>query len=308
MRQSTQSRTLLEVAVVQICYLQDLQSLSDLIHALQAGKAPPLPIGSSTSSPSALAAPSIPSSSSSSLSEPVEEKKKVEVALDRGDRTERSLPRETPTSYERPIELKLADGAVLAEGNESTSTRNALDSFGSLPAVPQLSTDLQREAEAKEAHSFNPMEQWMRATQSIGGYVTDCASMAVRVEISAVGTWTILFPRGCDFACDVCSEAANRSAIEEALRRIAGRAIPLQLQTSNLAPREAALAPSRPATVSQPQLIRQYSEHPLVQSLMKAIDGEVVRVDLAPVPATPASHLSGTTAPVRSSPSESANS
>jgi DNA polymerase-3 subunit gamma/tau len=42
MRHSTQSRILLEVAVVQICHLQDLQSLTDLLRGLQAGKTPPM--------------------------------------------------------------------------------------------------------------------------------------------------------------------------------------------------------------------------------------------------------------------------
>ncbi len=46
MRHSTQGRILLEVAVVQICQLQDLQAIADLLRALQSGKLPPIAVPS----------------------------------------------------------------------------------------------------------------------------------------------------------------------------------------------------------------------------------------------------------------------
>ncbi|MCY2973623.1 MAG: DNA polymerase III subunit gamma/tau, partial [Planctomycetota bacterium] len=56
MRHSTQSRTILEVAMVQICHLQDLQGLADLIRGLQAGKSPPkIANASSTTAPGHVA-------------------------------------------------------------------------------------------------------------------------------------------------------------------------------------------------------------------------------------------------------------
>ncbi|MCU0707604.1 MAG: DNA polymerase III subunit gamma/tau [Pirellula sp.] len=55
MKHSVQSRILLEVALVQICNLQDLQLLSDVVQGLASGHSPPVPTVSRT--PSATATP-----------------------------------------------------------------------------------------------------------------------------------------------------------------------------------------------------------------------------------------------------------
>ena len=69
MRHSVQSRILLEVALVQICNLQDLQSLSDLVKAFSTQTAPPPRVA-------ANAAPVVPRPA---VSLPIEPKKKVEL-------------------------------------------------------------------------------------------------------------------------------------------------------------------------------------------------------------------------------------
>ena len=66
MRHSVQSRILLEVALVQICNLQDLQALSDLVKAFSTQSAPP-PRAVARTAPAAVAIP-------------IEAKKKVELS------------------------------------------------------------------------------------------------------------------------------------------------------------------------------------------------------------------------------------
>ena len=101
MRYSVQSRILLEVALVQICNLQDLQALSDLVKAFSNQTAPAL------SRPTARAAPL--------ASPPVEAKKKVEL----DPQLERS---EAPVEIEKPVATEsLVDTNALAGRIESQS-------------------------------------------------------------------------------------------------------------------------------------------------------------------------------------------
>ncbi len=92
MRYSVQSRILLEVALVQICNLQDLQALSDLVKAFSTQSAPP---------------PRITASIAPLVSLPAESKKKVELK----PTPERSKPEVvTPApATSKPIDALVAD-------------------------------------------------------------------------------------------------------------------------------------------------------------------------------------------------------
>ncbi len=75
MRQSIQPRTLLEIAVVRICHLENLDQLSELIRQLETGHAPAL----APSTPSAAASPTRPPASSLPGPSNAPEKKTTEV-------------------------------------------------------------------------------------------------------------------------------------------------------------------------------------------------------------------------------------
>ncbi len=218
MRHSTQSRILLEVAVVQICHLQDLQALADLLRALQAGKLPP-----ASMRPAAL--------EDRSTSSPDEKKK-----------------------HELTVATDHVDAIVARE-----------------PAA------------LIDAMSTSHLDVWLKAMASMDGYVADCASMVVRVDTTASGEWNAYFPQGCKFAIDICNEPEHRTAIEQSLCSALGRSVSIQFQNSNLPPRPTETTHQQPAIpqASQPQLIRKYAEHPRVKSLLKLIDGEILRIDPA---------------------------
>jgi len=283
MRHSTQSRTILEVAVVQICHLQDLQGLADLIRGLQAGKSPPM-----VSAASSLVAPS-PATPSPPI--PAHEKKKPELIA--------PLPIEpaTHSSNEDSVELeqqtKSEDRdsssddkkpfAVVAETSVTQAYEESLqvNDASVVPASPE-----------RDSVPTTPLGCWEQALLHVDGMVADYASMVVKVECeskqsSRSGTeanhWTAFFPQGADLAMRHCNEPTHRKSIEAALQAIVSHPIHLMMQMSDLPPKVTASAPKPSAPiVNQQTLVRKYSEHPLVKSLLKSIDGDIVRVDIKP--------------------------
>jgi DNA polymerase III subunit gamma/tau len=316
MRHSTQSRILLEVAVVQICHLQDLQGISDLLRALQSGKTPPVTVPQRvTATPSA-----------------VDEKKKVDVAGESELRQPQSQPAQLFSKQAPPNDAMLTNRSpsyghvahddqlqttldeprsdVSARAEERMHPETALNSALNVPSSNLsdssdrvvLATSLKTSAHHHELQSDDldlpnsetdasstkafaaPLETWRKSLELLEGYAADCASMVVRIDVQSGGDWNILFPLGCDFAIDVCNEPANRIAIEQALHQKLGKAIPFQFVASSLPPPRApsnAARTSQLAAASQNTLIRKYLEHPLVKSLLQSIEGEIVRVDAA---------------------------
>jgi DNA polymerase III subunit gamma/tau len=334
MRHSTQSRTILEVAMVQICHLQDLQGLADLIRGLQAGKSPPtIASASSTTTPGRVTpAPSQQLSSDS-------EKKKAELIAStqiaasirtpvdpvndlKNDSVHESL--NVPVDTEQELESKTSDLSnadlqtsatvttsldSLAQDDSRPPVMGAHEDLGGEPAGGRLSEDRlagDRPAAmhvsegvtatstdpASDTDETTPMGCWQQALLRVDGMVADYASMVVKVErvgnqASANGTdsihWTAFFPLGADLAMRHCNEPAHRKSIEEALQSIISQPVRLTLQMSNLPPKvnTTVRKPAAPI-VNQPTLVRKYSEHPLVKSLIKSIDGDIVRVDIKP--------------------------
>ncbi len=319
MRHSTQSRILLEVAVVQICQLQDLQGISDLLRALQSGKTPPIVVPQRTVAPPSL----------------VEEKKKVDIVAPVDVLPPQAHPASLNASASNPsvsAEARLLPqpaslGSLSGDVQNTTVSQDSIASDSaragenvhheavsnsdpaSLPSNSSASSprefaasspafsEVNRELQASdfddpdsESDSLStkvlaePIDAWRKSLLLLDGYAADCASMVVRVDVQNGGVWNILFPLGCDFAIDVCNEPANRLAIEQALHRTLGKSLKFQFVASTLPPpRPPAKTqpPSQPTATSQSHLIRKYLEHPLVKSLLLSVEGEIVRVDAA---------------------------
>ena len=277
MRHSTQSRILLEVAVVQICHLQDLQSLADLLRALQAGKSPP--------------ASMMPSRPMAALVSP-DEKKKLEPEV-------AAMPATMPAAKENidvapqlatPIQSDVAPSTFKVRIDNPHVESAKITQFPDAQATAAQPSAEQPSAAQATNQNEQPIDIWLRTIKSLDGYVADCASMVVRIDALANGTWNILFPVGSDFAMDVCSQAEHRKAIEATVHSAMNRPIVMSFQSSSLSPRPTADATQQPikAVVPQPHLIRKYAEHPMVKSLLKTIDGEIVRVDPAVIATTSA--------------------
>lgn len=323
MRHSTQSRTILEVAMVQICHLQDLQGLADLIRGLQAGKSPPtIPSASSTTAPGRVAA-----AAPKQLSSDTEKKKPELIAATRVDASIPSIDVANDSVHEainnslgsdqepkaKAIELRSADlqnfaTAVtsldsLAQDNSMppstpSSTVFSEEQPNELSVENSAATHLAKDAsnssteQGYDAVATTPMGSWKQALSHVDGMVADYASMVVKIEsvgkqASPNGTdainWTAFFPLGADLAMRHCNDLTHRKSIEAALQTVVSQPIHLTLQMSNLPPRVNAATPKPVAPIAnQPTLVRKYSEHPLVKSLIKSIDGDIVRVDIKP--------------------------
>ncbi len=349
MRHSTQSRTILEVAMVQICHLQDLQGLADLIRGLQAGKSPPtIASASSTTAPGRIAV--APAARQQLSSDP--EKKKPELIAPA--QTAASIPptidlandsvheavddslgseqmpepnsNELSSADQQPFanaatsldslsednskamhvalngpngELTKPEPMVLATGFDFAAigpiaTEASAYGSGEMSASSPQSNDVfdTSTEQGHDADATTPMSYWLQALSHVDGMVADYASMVVKVEsvgkqASPKGTdainWTAFFPLGADLAMRHCNELAHRKSIEAALQTVVSQPIHLTLQMSNLPPRVNAAMPKPAAPiVNQPTLVRKYSEHPLVKSLIKSIDGDIIRVDIKP--------------------------
>jgi hypothetical protein len=146
--------------------------------------------------------------------------------------------------------------------------------------------------QGRDADATTLMGCWQQALSHVDGMVADYASMVIKVEsvvkqASLNGTdainWTAFFPLGADLAMRHCNELAHRKSIEAALQTVVSQPIHLTLQMSSLPPKVNADTPKPVAPIlNQPTLVRKYSEHPLVKSLIKSIDGDIVRVDIKP--------------------------
>jgi len=265
MRHSTQSRTLLEVALVQICHLQDLQGLADLIRGLQAGKSPPVVPPPATA--------------------PTEKKKDEPVLVSE------------PTAPTASATVAIASRSAIASSSADTLvSREPLLA----PKVEVDSDDLNAELNSvseilpntptETAEILSPLDYWEKALIEVDGMVSDYASMVVKIDCSKVALpktedmvsqWTAFFPQGADLAMQHCNDSSNRKSIESALQAIVNQPIQLVLQMSNLPPKATSAIPKPVApVVNQPTLVRKYSEHPLVKSLIKTLDGDIVRVDV----------------------------
>ncbi len=115
MRHSVQSRILLEIALVQICNLQDLQALSDLVKAFSTQSAPP---------PRPVAAKVAPT-----VSPVVEAKKKVELSPSQDDShsnqsdeasSTETEPTAIPYKHDAPMESQVAEPPAVVHSQRPT--------------------------------------------------------------------------------------------------------------------------------------------------------------------------------------------
>lgn len=278
MRHSVQGRVLVEIAIVQICQLQDLQALTDLVKAFASGQ--PLPPPRSEAPAPSSPASVVPSASSDSA-----EAKKKDDALT-GDRQ---------LGAKQPVEPTAA-----VTGGEITATMPIaaapismkavpLTSPGSPPAgVPKSgSVEAPNQTTAGMAAAPDPLNQLRRAAQSIGGLIVECVNMITRVQVAEKGKWKAFVAKEGSFAIDYFQTTDNSRKLTTTLSELFQAEAVLEFTlTDEPAPHVEAKAPApvveeyRPS-VPQSQLIRKAMNNPLVQQFVEMFDGQIVRVDPA---------------------------
>lgn len=322
MRHSIQSRILLEVALIQICQLQDLQKLSDLIAQLQGNP------GVATAKPAPVAMP--PATRPAPAQEPskaVDEKKKdesVKVSEVSQPATTSEVsatpsvvklipPRVDPTIVNSTIATapnpsassSIQDSSKSASSSSPSSTQPiaaAQSSINPTPITPSPqeplrnsntdsaiqesagnAADPETSPPADEVIPVIPAEIWDRAIEKMDGFIGDYARMALRLETHDPKQWRLIFPAGSELALEFLESADNRKQMADALQAVVKKPVSLSLVHSQEAPQAVVQRALAPKAPSANQRMRDAAEHPFIQMVCKEFGGEILRVDPPPV-------------------------
>ena len=326
MRHSVQSRILLEVALVQICNLQDLQSLSDLVRAFATGQST-LPVRPAIAR--SVVQPTAPSLS-------VEAKKKDELAtgmppdaiavagepeqvspsdqmdaVQAVDLTETKASTSIDISYAAEaannpsmnLDLSISEGGMEREVLNVTPFSNVKSQEPAAVSPPDITQDTSIIPPDSNAPSDNA-SQFKHVARKLGGFAEQCAAMTIQVESISESQWQVCLSRDAMAVKDYFQTGDNCKRLTQAVKKQVGRDIHLTfLITDEPNPTASAIEPSAPKhiliesqpefvgpTVSQAVLIRSAMNNPLVKQFMDAFEGQIVRVD-ANRSAIPRPHL-----------------
>jgi len=295
MRHSVQSRILLEVALVQICNLQDLQALSDLVKAFSTQSAPP---------------PRTVVKVAPAASPGVEAKKKVELSPPQEDSQEDSHSNDFNEASSAEAGL-----AELPIKDEAPEAPEVLPIQGA-PTVPSINSDEQLAISVEQSvETAVPMLTQVDVSNyddrvllvreeavKLGGLAGQCAMMTVRVDCPPDRPWKICLSRDGAFAINYFQTGENGRKLAQTISSRIGRDIQVEfvltqeptpvVEASGVAEAAVpqAVVPSQRPTVPQAQLIRNAMVHPLIKQFMDVFEGQVVRVDPAQNQ-VPAPHL-----------------
>jgi DNA polymerase-3 subunit gamma/tau len=287
MRHSVQSRILMEIALVQICNMQDLQALADLVKAFSAGHAAPPPrvvtnppvAGSATSSVAApLVSPAI-----------IEAKKKDEFVEAVASPIPEPDPRPTTESSAFSSEQHSSESNSEKQNDapiDSSESARTSDLAQSHECVAPIESGVQRPAIVNESL----LEGLRESAQGLGGLIVQCVAMITRLEPIGKGKWRACIAKDGGFAIDYFQTGENLRRLVTAAQSRTNVEMQLEFVLTNeigapLPAEEKAVAVEefRPS-VPQAQLIRGAMTHPLVKQFIDMFDGVVVRVDKPQVP------------------------
>jgi DNA polymerase III subunit gamma/tau len=286
MRHSVQSRVLLEIALVQICNLQDLQSLSDLVKAFSTGTQAP--------APRVL----LPSPSD-------EPKKKVElVDVEWGQKSSTKTDVEKPAIPITPIERtasSTADVHGVAPSVIATSVTEPIEQLATAVTRPGIGSEGAAESttekpkppqeNASPQGTLSNLELFQEVANSLGGFAKQCSELAVRIESPHDHQWKVCLARDGSIIRDYFTTGDNSKRLTQAVQRRLAREIVLSFELTNEPSQSPAasipIAEDVPSiardpsarSVPQAQLIRSAMTHPLVKKFMEVFDGQIVRVD-----------------------------
>lgn len=304
MRTSVSSVTLLEVAIVQICQLEQLESIPALLEAVMNGSA----VGRSSTPNAAMPNAAIPSTEKKKVSlEHVPTQRNVTeadsvagVVSTVASEASRNAPEPSgdgplgsasATKAASPSQESEATAVVsqpttnMQANSGETSPLTSSPASSSAPTPPNAQAAIQSApANGTALASSDALESWRSAVAKIDGMLADFAGMAMSIEPQGSDHWRIVFPPGAQKPYEYCEQGERRSALQAAIRASLGREIRLEF----------AVKPGQapPPTMAVPQSslraqkLREMSEHPYVKKLLEVIGGEIIRVDAPrePVP------------------------
>ncbi len=270
MRSSVSAQALLEVALVQICQLSQLASIPALLAAMRATGS-----GQTASAPP----PTRQTPASQVTAAPRDSKKKnTEPIAEIGSPSAAKSPPLPSTAPQAP--------SVRPPPHSPSSARSSATAPATAPSrdIPTAASP------GVEQGSLEAMQLWKKALGNIHDMLADYAGLAIAIIPNGADHWNVLFPPGAGRPREVCEQSERRQALEQAVAQVLQRSVRL---TFEVMPGE----PVRTVAAAQPsnnriQKMREVSENPYVKKCCEALDGEILRVDVATT-AIPASKPSG---------------
>ncbi len=242
MRQTTQVRTLVEMALVRICHLERLDDLSKVIAQFQAGGPAP-----ATSGDRPVRKPVAPAPSN------IPEKKK------------QPLSDSTSGKASEPAEEKVspAPEASKPSVNDVNGRKRDKQAGKDTEQVPSDWTP----AEAQACYQ--------RAVEEIGGIITDFAGDFESTAIPAPNTLVVRLKAR--YNKDWCERADVKRKLEQTVSRLAGRSIRIDFVVNEQPSPERPVRTS--SSRNQLQKMREIERHPVVREAIELFEAEVVHVD-----------------------------
>jgi DNA polymerase-3 subunit gamma/tau len=291
LRQSTHVRTLVELALVRLCKLEDLDLLPQLVARLEGTKSPP-------GSPSPLNVP--PSGGVAAL----EGQKKIPSLTPPGNpSTVGAINGRPPTTVASPkVEVSSSGAASKLQPMGHASDAGSLVSSAGLArsvagkdaekpsGLPgassrpsgQVSAGLTQASEASmEAappawSDKEAAELWSQAIATLGDMTEVFARKAERVAISGPNRLAVFFRKAYTQALQYCERPDKRLKIEQTLSRLAGRPIRVDLVLLPESEDDEGASSKPPAPVNRRQQELEALRNPLVRAAIELFDGEVL--------------------------------
>lgn len=279
MRASVSASTLLEVAIVQICQLENLASISALIAELGSGS-----VQAQKKKPSEPLIGDVGKSSAMNAANPTD--------ATATNRPPTHLVSNSQRSVSKPATAAAASftNAAVQTSSRGAATEARASAAEELPthirradtgSQAQPTTDSTGNA-IRSAPSNDVMSIWRVATRAVEGILADYCSMAESVSVSQAGVWQVTLPPGAIQPRDYCESPARKSQLVAALAGHLGHSVQIQFDVK---PGEAPAPVAAPtnSTAERSKRMRELQNHPLIKKIAEVLDAEIVKV----IPAAP---------------------
>ncbi len=263
MKHSTHVRTLAEIAIVQICRLEDLDGLAGLIASLKSGGKLPVSIGP-------------PSGGGTSAKPPPARTMGAESGSSAPANDERSAAREENSNTLTP---------ALSQGEreqEVALAQREREMKGGGPATSAPSEQFRIDQAALAPLTQRAVDAaWQVVINEMADSTGAAAQKAHAIAISAPNRLVVRFGPQYTFEKTTCERSERRQKLVQGLTRELGRTVTLDFEFL-----EGAIGPGvaspRPATAAtRRQRMKSIEKHPMVAQAMELFEAEVVYVEVS---------------------------
>lgn len=264
MRHSVQTRVLMEIALVQICQLQDLQAIADLAKAFASGQTAPPPrvIVSNTAAsiapsaggkatPGSSTAASSPAASAPAKRDTEQSDTENSTSF-KGAKKKDDVAAEVAEVDSAPVEYVPSNPAGPAGSTDPAYSVSSSNDSASRTAIapseavkeqtqqPSASTLQGRLAadqirERPEAAAIGgstefggELEILNRAAEKAGGFIVQCVGMVLRVVPASASQWRAYVCRDGQFSINYLLTAENTRKLATAIKEICGRDVQVE--------------------------------------------------------------------------------